>query len=128
MEHLKNCPERVVEYKAAAVRRPRLICGVDRAAPAGATPPALPTPVAPAGWTIGLLGSPGAGSVVLYWRLEEGWRFGLVSRPASRRPFTRVVTYRRGPTARAAFTGMVDTLLDSASYNQRWLLLLPGRA
>ena len=119
---LKNCPEK---YEAAAARRPRLIRGADRAAPAGATPPAPPPPVAPAGWTIGPLGSPGTGSVVLYWWPDEGWQLGRVSRPAARRPLTHVVTYRR-PTA--AFTGTVDTLLDSASYGQRWMLLLPDRA
>ena len=76
MEHLKNCPERVAEYEAAAARRPRLIRGADRAAPAGATPPAPPPPVAPAGWTIGPVGSPGTGSVVLYWWPGEGWQLG----------------------------------------------------
>ena len=96
----------------------------DRVAPAGATPPAPPPPVAPAGWTIGPLGSPGSGSVVLYWWPDEprrtGIELGRVSRPVSRRPFTHVVTYRRPTTA---FTGTVDTLLDSASYGHRWVLL-----
>ena len=74
---------------------------------------------------IGPLGSPETGSVVHYWWPDEGWQLGRVSRPASRRPFTHVVTYRR-PTA--AFTGTVDTLLDSASYGHRWVLLHPDRA
>ena len=78
-------------------------------------------PVVPAVWTIGPLGSPGTGSVVLYWWPDEGWQLGRVSRPAARRPFTHVVTYRRPSAA-------LDTLLDSASYGHRWVLLHPDRA
>ena len=131
VEHLTNCAERLAEYEAAAPRRPKARRAATRQTQArggtssapSAPPSPLPSP--PAGWSLGAWAPPAVGDAVLYWWPEAGWQRGRVARLATRAPFTHVVRYRRPA---AAFTGEVDTLLDPASYNVRWALLVTTSA
>jgi hypothetical protein len=68
-------------------------------------------------------GPPSIGSALLYWWPEDGWQLGRVFRRTRQGPFSHVLRYRR---PEAVFTGNVDTLLDSASYGARWVLLRPA--
>ena len=124
VEHLTHCQERIAEYEAAALRRPRTRRGADRGAPgspqSASTDAAALHPQPPAGWVVAPHGPLPRGARVLYWWPEAGWQLGQVVRPTSRQPFSHVVRYRR---PEAAFAGEVDTLLDSASYGIRWVLL-----
>jgi len=124
VEHLTHCRERIAEYEAAALRRPRTRRGADRGAPgalqSASTEAAALCPQPPAGWVLAPHGPLPRGARVLYWWPEDGWQLGQVVRPTSRPPFSHVVRYRR---PEAAFAGEVDTLLDSSSYGIRWVLL-----
>ena len=124
VEHLTHCQERIAEYEAAALRRPRTRRGADRGAPgspqSASTDAAALHPQPPAGWVVAPHGPLPRGARVLYWWPEDGWQLGQVVRPTSRQPFSHVVRYRR---PEAAFAGEVDTLLDSSSYGIRWVLL-----
>ena len=124
VEHLTHCQERIAEYEAAALRRPRTRRGADRGAPgalqSASTEAAALCPQPPAGWVLAPHGPLPRGARVLYWWPEDGWQLGQVVRPTSRPPFSHVVRYRR---PEAAFAGEVDTLLDSSSYGIRWVLL-----
>ena len=58
------------------------------------------------------------GSKILYWWPEDGWLLGSVAKVSSKPPFWHVVAYHAKTSP-----GTVESLLDSASYGQRWLLL-----
>jgi hypothetical protein len=72
----------------------------------------------------GDLGATLVGRRILYWWPSDGWQLGTVARicAPSASGFTHVVAYTRQTSA---LRGTVDTLLDAASYGQRWVLLSP---
>ena len=61
------------------------------------------------------------GSKILYWRPEDCWLLGSVAKVSSKLPFSQVVAYHAKTSPDLAAT--MDSLLDSASYWQLWLLL-----
>ena len=61
------------------------------------------------------------GSKILYWWPEDGWLLGSMAKVSSKPPFSHVVAYHAKTSPGLA--GTVDSLLESASYGQRWLLL-----
>ena len=61
------------------------------------------------------------GSKILYWWPEDGWLLGSVAKVSSKPPFSHVVAYHAKTSP--GLVGTVDSLLDLASYGQRWLLL-----
>ena len=65
------------------------------------------------------------GRTVLYWWPDNGWQRGTVARLCPRGAFSHVVAYNRQTSV---LCGTADTLLDTASYGSRWVLLLPAPA
>ena len=64
------------------------------------------------------------GRRILYWWPDDGgWQLGNVAKLCTRAPFSHVVAYQRRTSS---IRGTVDTLLDRASYGQRWVLLDPA--
>ena len=61
----------------------------------------------------------------LYWWPDDGWQRGTVARLCPRGAFSHVVAYTRQTSA---LRGTADSLLDSASYGARWVLLSPAPA
>ena len=61
------------------------------------------------------------GNKILYWWPEDGWLLGSVAKVSSKQPFSHVVAYHMKTSP--CLAGTVDSLLDSASYWQLWLLL-----
>ena len=97
-----------------------------RTAPAARPPPPLP----PAGFTVDAappsdLGAALVGRQLLYWWPDDGWQRGTVARLCPRPVFSHVVAYTRQTSA---LRGTADSLLDSASYGARWVLLSPAAA
>ena len=60
------------------------------------------------------------GRRIPYFWPSEGWQLGSVARLCTTPPFTHVVAYQRKTSA---LRGTADSLLDSASYGERWVLL-----
>ena len=129
VEDLGNCPVKVAEYEAAALRRrkggavsPRL------PAPAPATGQAMPEP--PAGFRLAAVaevvdGAALVGRRVLYWWPDDGWLHGRVARARLQAGFSHVVAYSRDT---ALGRCEVDTLLDLSTHGLagRWWLLCPS--
>jgi len=65
------------------------------------------------------------GRQLLYWWPADGWQRGTVARVCPRPAFSHVVAYTRQTSA---LRGTADSLLDSASYGARWVLLSPAAA
>ena len=65
------------------------------------------------------------GRQLLYWWPDDGWQRGTVARLCPRPAFSHVVAYTRQTSA---LRGTADSLLDSASYGARWVLLSPAPA
>jgi len=123
VEHLTHCEEALQDFEAArGVAVPRPPPSARRAAPS--QPPPLPPP--PSGFSIAASAPDGppaglVGSKILYWWPEDGWLLGSVAKVSSKPPFSHVVAYHAKTSPGLA--GTVDSLLDSTSYGQRWLLL-----
>jgi hypothetical protein len=99
------------------------VVAADAAAAGGAWLP-------PKGFTVdamppGDLGAALVGRQVLYWWPDDGWQRGTVARLCRRGAFSHVVAYTRQTSA---LRGTADSLLDSASYSARWVLLSPAPA
>ena len=124
LEHLTNCEEAIKAFELArGVVLPR-------------SPPPPPSqacggkasPLPPPGFTVdpspGALGPALVGRRLLYWWPSDGWQLGTVARvcPTSSE-FSHVVAYHRKSSA---LRGTAETLLDAASYGQRWVLLTPS--
>ena len=71
------------------------------------------------------LGAALVGRQLLYWWPDDGWQRGTVARLCPRPVFSHVVAYTRQTSA---LRGTADSLLDSASYGARWVLLSPAAA
>ena len=73
------------------------------------------------------LGAALVGRTLLYWWPTDGWQRGTVARLCPRCAFSHVVArayYRQT----SALRGSADSLLDAASYGDRWVLLSPAAA
>ncbi len=105
-----------------------------RALPRPAPPPpasaAPPPPLPPTGFTVESASarlSALVGWQLLYWWLDDGWQQGTVARLCPRCggcSFSHVVAY----TLQISALCGTDSLLDSASYGARWVLLSPAPA
>ena len=60
------------------------------------------------------------GRKVLYYWPSEGWQLRSVAHLCTKPPFSHVVAYQRKTSA---LRGTADSLLDCASYGDRWVLL-----
>ncbi len=82
----------------------------------------------PAGYSVDLspgdIGATVVGRCILFWWPCDGWQRGTVARicAPSASVFAHVAAYLRQTSA---LRGTVGTLLDTASYGQRWVLLSP---
>jgi hypothetical protein len=65
------------------------------------------------------------GRQLLYWWPDDDWQRGTVARLCPRPAFWHVVAYTRQTLA---LRGTADSLLDSAFYGARWVLLPPAAA
>ena len=125
LDNLTNCEEAIAAFEQTlgrALPRPAL------APPA--RPGAAPAPIAPAGFTVdaappGNLGAALVGRTILYWWPTDGWQRGRVARLCPRGAFSHVVAYSRQTSV---LRGTADSLLDAASYGDRWVLLSPAAA
>ena len=125
VENLTNCEEAIAAFERATGR------SLPRPAPhpplaAGPAPPPPP----PAGFTVDAAPPSDLGAALvrvgrqlLYWWPDDGWQRGSVARLCPRPAFSHVVAYTRQTSA---LRGTVDSLLDSASYGARWVLLSPA--
>ena len=127
LENLTNCEEAIQAFEQArGVVLPRPPPPPPSQACGGV---ALPLP--PSGFTVdpapGDLGAALVGRRLLYWWPTDGWQLGTVARVCSSaaKGFSHVVAYHRRTSA---LSGTVETLLDAASYGQRWVLLSPREA
>ena len=128
LENLTNCEEAIAAFERATGR------ALPRPAPrpplaAGPAPPPLP----PTGFTVDAaplsdLGAALVGRQLLYWWPDDGWQRGTVARLCPRPAFSHVVAYTRQTRRTSALRGTADSLLDSASYGARWVLLSPAAA
>ena len=125
LDNLTNCEEAIAAFEQATGR------ALPRPSP---VPPALPgappAPIAPAGFSVdaappGDLGPSLVGRTILYWWPDDGWQRGTVARLCPRGAFSHVVAYSRQTSA---LRGTADSLLDTASYGARWVLLSPAPA
>ena len=125
LDNLTNCEEAIAAFEQTIGRtRPR------PALAPPARPGAAPAPIAPAGFTVdtappGDLGAALVGRTLLYWWPTDGWQRGTVARLCPRGAFSHVVAYSRQTSA---LRGTADSLLDAASYGDRWVLLSPAAA
>jgi hypothetical protein len=124
LENLTNCEDAIRAFEQArGLVLPRAPPPPPSHACGGVAPP-LP----PAGYSVdpspGDLGATLVGRRILYWWPSDGWQLGTVARicAPSASGFTHVVAYTRQTSA---LRGTADTLLDAASYGQRWVLLSP---
>jgi hypothetical protein len=87
----------------------------------------------PTGFTVdaappGDLGAALVGRQLLYWWPDDGWQRGTVARLCPRGAFSHVVALLAYTRQTSALRGTADSLLDSASYGARWVLLSPAPA
>ncbi len=71
------------------------------------------------------LGAALVGRQLFYWWPDDGWQRSTVACLCPRPAFSHVVAYTRQTSA---LRGTADSLLDSASYGDRWVLLSPAAA
>ena len=85
-----------------------------------------PGPEPPPGFSVDLNPPPDhppsflVGKKILYYWPSEGWQLGSVARLCTKPPFSHVVAYQRKTSS---LRGTADSLLDSASNGERWVLL-----
>jgi hypothetical protein len=65
------------------------------------------------------------GRQLRYWWPADGWQRGTSARVSPHPACAHVVAYTRQTSA---LRGTADSLLDSASYGARWVLLSPAAA
>jgi hypothetical protein len=127
LQNLTNCEDAITAFERATGRTlPRPASRPPLAAGTASPHPLLP----PAGFTVDAapppdLGAALVGRQLLYWWLDDGWQCGTVARLCPRPAFSHVVAYTRHTSA---LRGTADSLLDSASYSARCLLLSPAPA
>jgi hypothetical protein len=141
LERLTNCKEAIAAFQRETGRTlPRRI-GPHRAR---RSPPALPPPpLPPAGFNVDAapsseLGAALVGRQLIYRWPDDGWQRGTVARLCPRPAFSHVAAYTRQTSAprgaadslslSLSLRGTADSLLDSASYTARGVLLSPAAA
>ena len=126
VENLTHCDDAIRDFeRTAGLTIPRPL------PPPPALPACPPSPAPPTGFTVAVeapltLGADLLGRRILYWWPDDGgWQLGRVANLCTHPPFTHVVAYQRRTSS---IRGTVDTLIDRASYGQRWVLLDPVAA